>query len=314
MEEMNEIHAADDLEAIKGIGEKTAGALNRIGILRYADLDEYTAASLSLALKEKTDRKISAKKIKQDDWLGQANRFATQFADEHATTLASKTAVNESDNQSTASGWRQHAGFSIFFDYEVDPDGKQNWQTRIWQTRVYHDETGEQVELSGIEPEIWANWIVEKAQLPVQLTSILPDVVAEPSAIESEVHDLLEARLDILDVHISEVAPSEALPNKCLRSEIHYQLSGANLMRLVSQVELPPLHLDVEAVDLQTGTADLIESSKLTLKADVYEYVSELTLPLPKIGNYKLQHNLSLNLPRGAVTAFYEGPVLKVIP
>ena len=316
MEENKESRAKDDLRAINGIGPKFAKALNQIGIVRYVDLAQHTAVSLSELLAEKTKLKISPDRIEKDDWLGQAGKLAAETAPESSSSPTKLSAALDTDDPIIASEWRQHAGFSLFFDYEVDPEGKQNWQTRIWQTRVYHDESGEQVELSGIKPDTWGSWIIEKAQLPVQITAVPPEENVEPAAAEvDEDLELAEARLEILDVQVSEMGASETLPQKHLRAEVRFQLSGSNLSRLVTQkTGLPSVRLNVQAVDLETGLTDLIETSNLPLQADVYEYVSELELPLPKIGNYELHHDLSLDLSMGAINAHYEGPVLKVIP
>ena len=42
-------------------------------------------------------------------------------------------------------GWKQHAGFTVFFDYTVDDGGKKQWSTKIWRTKAYHDESGNQL-------------------------------------------------------------------------------------------------------------------------------------------------------------------------
>jgi hypothetical protein len=50
----------------------------------------------------------------------------------------------------------QRAGFSVFFD--VFPDEET---TRL-ETRIYHEESGQEVAFSGAEPDVWTAWILER--------------------------------------------------------------------------------------------------------------------------------------------------------
>jgi hypothetical protein len=52
---------------------------------------------------------------------------------------------------------RQHAGFSIFLDQVVDPQGRQHWETRL-----YHAESGVETTLAGASPQQWIAWILER--------------------------------------------------------------------------------------------------------------------------------------------------------
>ncbi len=308
MEENRLDRPNDNLTEINGIGPKFAEALFHIGIVSYAQLAQHTAVSLSQLLIEEAGLKVSAERINRNNWLGQARQLAG--SPEHHTGITDQPKSESDTELAKSAAWRQHAGFSLFFDYEEDSQGKHNLQTRIRQTHVYHDESGEQVELAGWEPDKWAGWIVQKAQLPVKVAQGTAPALSEAQ----ELLEWPEARLEILHVEVSEMAPSMALPEKHLCAEVHFKLSGLDMSRLVAQAEARSLRLDVQAIDLETGKTDVIESSKLLLEDNVYEYVGRLELPLPKIGNYQLHHDLSLNLPAGAMKAHFEGPELQVIP
>ena len=84
------------------------------------------------------------------NWIGQALALLQQIHDEQALlqppvaierepveTLAFESAADKPQ-------WRQYAGFSLFFDYELGEEDRQSWRTRI-----YHDETGDEVQFPG---------------------------------------------------------------------------------------------------------------------------------------------------------------------
>lgn len=76
-------------------------------------------------------------------------------------------------------GWKQHAGFSIFFDYKLDENGHKHWHTRIWKTTTYHEESGDVKELDGIDTREWVNWILEKSGLDAEKISDEPEINEE---------------------------------------------------------------------------------------------------------------------------------------
>ena len=56
--------------------------------------------------------------------------------------------------------WRQRAGFSMFVD--VPADGGQDG---TWRTRIYHEESGEEIALEGTEASGWLSWILQRIDL-----------------------------------------------------------------------------------------------------------------------------------------------------
>jgi hypothetical protein len=49
--------------------------------------------------------------------------------------------------------WHQHAGFSVFFDTRPGLPGALRWRTRL-----YHEESADEITLSGNDPAWWVRW------------------------------------------------------------------------------------------------------------------------------------------------------------
>ncbi len=166
----------DDLETIKGVGPAFADALNIIGIRRFADLAQYTPDQLSTALLEQASARVPPERIEADNWIGQARELARRVNTERRPPEERAEVAKEPEEAPPELAWRQHAGFSLFFDYLTDEHGE-----RAWQTRVYHDESGEEALFPGTETALWVNWILERAKLP--------DTTAEPIAAAARAAD-----------------------------------------------------------------------------------------------------------------------------
>jgi hypothetical protein len=64
--------AADDLTLIDGIGERYARALNELGITSFAQLARQDPAELS----QRMNSRVSAERIRNQDWIGQARQYS----------------------------------------------------------------------------------------------------------------------------------------------------------------------------------------------------------------------------------------------
>jgi predicted flap endonuclease-1-like 5' DNA nuclease len=183
----------DDLETINDIGPKYADALHQIGVLYYEDLARYTPQDLSQTLLEQTGVKVSPDRIEAKEWIEQARELAQQ-ANPGRTPVSEETEDTENPRHtSTKSRWKQHAGFYVIFDYELDEQGE-----RMWQTRVFHEESRVEEPFPGIDPAVWVKWILEHAKLPVAVepvpaqtadaeTAPAPIEVGEPAPAQTEV-------------------------------------------------------------------------------------------------------------------------------
>lgn len=134
----------DDLERIAGIEPWIAELLRGAGVADVRTLAGLSADELATTLRERAAVELSAGRIEAENWLGQARR------------------LSEANQGPDDAGARQAGGFSLFFDVVHDERGE-----KLWQTRIYHEESGQEVVLPGIESGAWAAWILSHA---------LPDV------------------------------------------------------------------------------------------------------------------------------------------
>jgi hypothetical protein len=75
--------------------------------------------------------------------------------------------------------WQQRAGFSVFFD--VQPTGPGGPGELRRQTRLYHDETGDETTFPGYEPTGWVRWMLDRlrsAQPPSEAAGATASVVS----------------------------------------------------------------------------------------------------------------------------------------
>jgi hypothetical protein len=56
--------------------------------------------------------------------------------------------------------WHQHAGFSVFFDTRPGSSGELRWRTRL-----YHEESADEITLSDIVPASWMRWMLDRLGL-----------------------------------------------------------------------------------------------------------------------------------------------------
>lgn len=56
-----------------------------------------------------------------------------------------------------ADRWHQHAGFSVFFDTRPGLPGEVRWRTRL-----YHEESADEITLSGNDPAWWVRWMLDR--------------------------------------------------------------------------------------------------------------------------------------------------------
>jgi hypothetical protein len=71
----------------------------------------------------------------------------------------------------------QRAGFSVFFD--VFPEASTGLETRI-----YHEESGQEVVFSGAEPDVWTAWILERIRATGEEVKAL--TTGRPALVELE--------------------------------------------------------------------------------------------------------------------------------
>jgi hypothetical protein len=203
--------------------------------------------------------------------------------------------------------------FSVSFDVVKDDDGEQ-----ILHTTVHDEKNAGQVEVfHGSDPSPWANWILDRANLPLAVQRItiqanvtretLPtDITAPP--VPAEQYD---AQLQIGEVQLSVIGPTLQFPEKRLKAEINFELSGADVKTLTSQ--RIPFRIEGYIVNVESGVSELVASSRSQLEPQVFEYRGQQEFALPDVGQYEF-YNLVLLLPPGELVAYHRGPTVRVDP
>jgi hypothetical protein len=141
------------------------------------------------------------------------------------------------------------------------------------------------------------------------------EVTGEPPPPEAIVPSfptrLNNAGLEIDEVQLSVIGPASEFPEKRLKAEINFQLSGAGAEALSSQ----GIHFRIESytVDLESGVSELAASSRSQLEPQLFKYRAEQEFSIPDVGRYRF-HSLVLLLPPGDMVAYHKGPTLRVVP
>jgi Uncharacterized conserved protein len=272
----------DDLQAIGDIGPQTAEALYRIGIKRYSDLARYTPEQLKQALQEQAHVRISTRRIINKDWIGQAMVLAELSVSRAQASYRAAETVHV---------YRQYAGFSLFFDRKQTQSGESEWQTRI-----YHDESGEEAVFEGIQAQQWLAWIQERTQLPIE-----PAPSPEPPQARPQIR--------IIDVQVSKTVALPGAPEGHLVAEISFELQGEGYQSL--QAERQRYQIELVLVDIEHGTRIEIASlqGRLAENQRVYRRRQEFRQPGP--GIYELHCSIVL-LKQADLKHEYKGPQIRI--
>lgn len=309
------------LMAINGIAKKTAEAMYQIGIHSYADLVQYlsqhTAPEISAALKEHGVNRPPALIDREKTWISQAEAFsqlenATPTLPEGETEPAEKPEEAPTHPESR----ELDAVFVVSFDVARDEDGEA-----VLHTAVYDEKNAGKEEIFlGSDTSPWVNWMLERANLPFALEHVAtqPEVTGGPRSTEIEVtappvpaEGRCDAQLEIGDVQLSVIGPTSDVPEKRLKAEIDFQLSGADAEMLASQGI--PFRIEGYTVDLDSGASELVASGRSQLEPQVFQYRGQQKFAIPDVGRYEF-HSIILLLPPGEMVAYHRGPVMKVVP
>jgi hypothetical protein len=203
---------ADDLGRIEGIEPWIADLLRKCGVGRLTALAALSPEALATTLRERAFAELTTERIEREDWLGQARRLGG------AADLSTEPRTVESDagpaaeRMSERSG-QQAAGFSLFIDAVRNQEGNE-----VWQTRVYHEESGQEAVLPGIEPGPWASWILSHALPEVGRGAALGETPLGPSF----VHHLI---VRIIGAQLAEAERTEGR-SKGISVELRLEVSG----------------------------------------------------------------------------------------
>lgn len=295
--------SVDDLEAIHGIGSGYAKALNQIGIYNYSDLAQQSAAEIAAVLTKKTNVKVNQERIESADWIGQAQKLARKTGYENDNQIDHELVSRESSESNLKR--HQYAGFSLFFDYLEHESGLTEWQTRL-----YHEESGLEASIPHVEQEAWVEWIINKANLP----TIADSIAIEEKSAGKTVQPIRPKHPYKVELAIEDmkILPQDAtsVPLDSYVVEVLFVISGEDSSTVLSQQI--PYHVEIQTLNLEAFAVDhFVESGKLNLMPDQFEYQVGLKLPMPDIGRYELQAIIYVDSPAEMI-AYHTGPTINI--
>lgn len=319
---MNELNQAaetpadnrDDLQQIKGIGQAIEQALNSFHIYCYLDLVDFTPDSLADLLKAKIPS-ISPHRIKNDDWLGQAQVLAaSQQKSESPQPEADDAPVPSAKSQGKNvdkvphKNWRELADFFVSFGYAVDSEGKERLQTK-----VHHSQADKLVRWEGVALDQLVNWMLTQANLPLPTakeTSVEADRQLKTTSSRPVTE---EAFLELSNLWVSEVktpVPTGGQQQSALlRAESHLNLSGQAAIRLTNN-QLPYI-IELFLVDTKTNQSKLVTSDSGQLAPGKLDYKIQQDFDIPSVGRYQF-FIIARLLPPGTAATHLQGPIIRV--
>jgi hypothetical protein len=296
----------DDLLAISGVGPGYAEALKRINIRRYADFSAYgTNLDLHQALVE-AGQNVPLWKITKFDWVGKAKELAGEEAGGEPTPP--EESETEQLRHASAAGWAQYAGFNVYFEHSLEGLTSRNWHTVVYKSLEPDGFNDKQI-FPGIEPEVWVEWIMSRAELPHD---------AKPPAFERRQTGEpmpqpppIENRIAIGDITVAMLPPSSEYPERRLNTNVRFSLIGAGVQALAANHA--PFRVEIHAMDVEAGTSALVASSQGQFQPEITEYASNQAFPLPDVGRYDI-YGLVLLLPPAEMVACRQGPTIRIVP
>jgi hypothetical protein len=181
-------NGADDLGLIEGIEPWIADLLRRCGVGQFTALAGLSPETLATTLRERAFVELTTERIERENWRGQARALSSP--DPSAEPGPPGPGVGRAAEGPGEAGRQQAGGFSLFFDAVRDEKGNE-----VWQTRVYHEESGQEVILPGTEAGPWASWILSRAMPEVGHVGGPPGEAAEPSLVHHLIVTIIGARL-----------------------------------------------------------------------------------------------------------------------
>jgi hypothetical protein len=287
----------EELLTIEGLHPRYVAALHRAGIQHVSDLASYTPEALSAELREKAGLKTIPSSNHLEDWIRQAGEKMpvppTQSEltdDQEANPVSLKNSATEKTSE-----WSQRAGFTIFFDCK--PGDKE---IPVWQTRVYHDESGKEDKFDGIEPSDWVGWMQNKAELPIDKTTHLSEKSLSPDA--ADTHPIG------IEFHKVDINASTEEPLRDLEVEVCFGMTGNELACLLDK----RVSYCVECYITKPENYEAIQVGCVQncLTSKTSEYKTLLTFQMPIPGRYELR--TFILLPAFGITACQVGPIFTI--
>jgi hypothetical protein len=117
-----------------------------------------------------------------------------------------------SETEAGAIGRRQRAGFSLFLDQVTDEHGQH-----VWESRLYHAESGVETTIPGASPDAWIAWILDQLG---GAAVVWPDAGSRGRRAVMEM-----ASVEIVDVWVED-DPGDERGVQLIKAEVTVQLTG----------------------------------------------------------------------------------------
>jgi hypothetical protein len=303
------------LSQITGIAQKTAQAMYEIGIHDYADLiaflKQHTTEEFAQELKAHgVNRRPGLIDTKM--WIRQAE-LLSQAEGASSPTLHGE--IKPAMPTSTQEPGDHGCVFTVSFDTTTDTTGQQGVVIRVYD----ESNGGKEAIFQGAQADSWVDWILERANLPSILKPGALDVEPTQQQLPIETNsveellseELNDFQLKITHVHVSVVGRKLAIPNKKIKAEIALRLSGTDAEKLTLQTI--PFHTEIYAINLNDGFPIHVGSREDQFEPHVFGYSYEFQLAIPAVGRYEL-HSVVHLLPSNKLSAYHQGPIIKVTP
>lgn len=311
---------ADDFKVIPAIGPGIERRLHKAGIQTFAQLATRSPAEIATLVADLAG--MSAERIAQLDWIGQARDLASELV--------------EINPQAEGTFVREHQHYATFtLELLLDEDNN------VRRTRMVHIQDQEEESWAGWEATRMINLVIKQAGLQLPVNEPTPavvvtnePVVAAAAPVESDApvdphepaiaveaslahEDNLAVNLDgVLHLRTLETVPAgTAEPHHILRHNQPFSIQLTLDFTEVTGLNSCPLPsiVSIYAKNMQDGSRHLVNESK-----DLLTPQDKLTLTLPGTfwspGTYRLEAMVTLIFPTGTpgLLAYLEGGLLQV--
>lgn len=286
------------LSDISGVGPEKVAALKQLKITTLADLAQQSAGPLTQKLNKSGRLRTKLKSKVVSAWI--------------------ETAKKHLVNQPEEVDWKQHAGFSLFFDHRDEASG-ESWR---WRARINHSETDEDIELLDEDMAGWVDWIVSQAALPEEVAGqtavpqpaelpLLPDEEEEPEPTSLDYPTTIEEEDDEppFSLAVIDVTVSVSHEIQRLLLTVVFELVGQDAMQLAESQTF--YHIDAQLYDEAEQPVHATTSAILRLQSERLIYQETLLSSIPTDGRYEVKTAVSIH-PPFEMTAYHDGPVLEV--
>ena len=323
----------DELQLIRGIGLATETALNKIGILRFADFQNFTPETLTKTLEDKTGTSISVADIERHDWIAHALRLAKEHAiDNFYEEIVETDSPQENDAPTKNGGKIKESSQTTQGDVrqpnaslKVRGNGTEGLKKIKGETTTSEKSernkaqksTKEAIELRALrqiaKQEKHCKESKSKASRSEPQKVLKAEESEKPAAskAESQKDEKRESKLNIKKVRFKQVATNGVKGKKILKSYVTLALDGKKSVALLNAKTL--FCVQIHALEESTDHTQILASYTTSFEADKLDYDVRLNCRIPQLGNYQLKI-VVFSLNPASTIDFREGPTLRIVP